>query len=111
MQLDKLDMSDPATVIAVVAIGVLGLGMCVQLVFLFATLLKSDSSGVRKSGRARRVSTRLDGHITPTKPKKTTGKTPKSSKTPKAATNATDLTSPTRRSARTKTPAKNAWSA
>ena len=38
MQLDKLDMSDPATVIAVVAIGVLGLGMCVQLVFLFRKL-------------------------------------------------------------------------
>ncbi len=111
MQLDKLDMSDPATVIAVLAIGLPGLGLCVQLVLLFATLPQSDSSGARKSGRARRVSTRLDGHVTPTKPKKTTGKTPKSSKTPKAATNATDLTSPTRRSARTKTPAKNAWSA
>lgn len=41
MQLDKLDMSDPKTVAAVVALGALGLGMCIQLVFLFATLFKS----------------------------------------------------------------------
>ena len=44
MQLDKLDMSDPKTVTAVVAIGALGLAMCVQLVFLFATLFKSAGS-------------------------------------------------------------------
>ena len=52
MQLDKLDMSDPATVTAVVAIGVLLLGMCVQLVFLFSTLLKSDAAPVPKKGDA-----------------------------------------------------------
>ena len=44
MQLDKSDMSDPKTVTAVVAIGALGLAMCVQLVFLFATLFKSAGS-------------------------------------------------------------------
>jgi hypothetical protein len=41
MHLDKLALSDPKTVAAVVAIGVLGLGMCVHLVFLFADLFKS----------------------------------------------------------------------
>ena len=100
MQLDKLDMSDPATVTAVFAIGVLLLGMCVQLVFLFSTLLKSDAAPVRKSTRARRTSTRLDGHVTPTKrATKTPTKTPTRGK-------AADLTSPVRRSARAKTPAK-----
>ena len=74
MQLDKLDMSDPATVAAVVAIGVLLLGMCVQLVFLFSTLLKSDAAPVRKSTRQRRTSTRLDGHVTPTKRATTRGR-------------------------------------
>lgn len=106
MQLDKLDMSDPGTVTAVVAIGVLGLGMMVQLVFLFATLLKSDSAPVRKSTRARRTSTRLDGHVTPTKKTPTKSKAPtskaKSTKTPKAS----ELISPIRRSSRTKTPAQ-----
>jgi hypothetical protein len=97
MQLDKLDMSDPATVTAVVAIGVLLLGMCVQLVFLFATLLKSDDAPARKSSRARRTSTRLDGHVTTTKRVK---------KTPKSADTSAELTSPVRRSARTKTPAR-----
>jgi len=42
-QLDKIDTSDPKKNVAeAVAIGVLGLGMCVQLVFLVATLFKSD---------------------------------------------------------------------
>ena len=99
MQLDKLDMSDPATVTAIVAIGVLLLGMCVQLVFLFSTL-PSDAAPVRKSTRTRRTSTRLDGHVTPTKrATKTPTKTPTRGK-------AADLTSPVRRSMRAKTPAK-----
>jgi hypothetical protein len=54
MQLDKIDMSDPKTVAAVVAIGVLGLGMCIQLVFLFATLLKSDKKPLHNSCRSGR---------------------------------------------------------
>ena len=53
MQLDKIDMTDPATVAAVVAIGVLGLGMCIQLVLLFATLLVSKKTPRRVSPLAR----------------------------------------------------------
>ena len=46
MQLDKLNMSDPKTVTAVVGIGALFVAMCVQLVFLFATLFKSAGSSI-----------------------------------------------------------------
>ena len=111
MQLDKLDMSNPLTVILVVAVGCLGLGMCVQLVFLFATLFKSDKP-VRKSTRTRKKPNHLDDHVVPDMKKKSptraaaAPKTPKSTK--KSSTKVADeILSPTRRSTRiAKTPAK-----
>lgn len=65
-------MSDPKTVTAVVAIGVLGLCMCFQLVFLFATYLKSDKKAarVRKSTRARKKPEHLEDHVLPEMKKK-----------------------------------------
>jgi hypothetical protein len=102
MQLDKIDMTDPATVAAVVAIGVLGLGMCIQLVLLFATLLMSDKTPpARKSTRARKPSSRMDDHVVPEQKKRSTPKTPTRSKAAAA-----DVVSPTRRSTRARTPAK-----
>ena len=96
MQLDKIDMTDPATVAAVVAIGVLGLGMCIQLVLLFATLLVSKKTPpARKSARARKPSSRMDDHVVPEQKKRTTPRTPTRSKAAAA-----DIVSPTRRDPR-----------
>mmetsp|Transcript_19995 Transcript_19995/g.49655 ORF Transcript_19995/g.49655 Transcript_19995/m.49655 type:complete len:144 (-) Transcript_19995:741-1172(-) len=129
MQLDKLDMSDPKTVAAVVAIGALGLGMCVQLVFLFATLFRSDKkpASARKRGRPRKYPENSQDravsetkkktptkHQTPVKnktpvkspasakksPAPVPPKTPKTAKKTAAGTSADDLMSPIRRSSR-----------
>mmetsp|Transcript_27753 Transcript_27753/g.68259 ORF Transcript_27753/g.68259 Transcript_27753/m.68259 type:complete len:124 (-) Transcript_27753:1967-2338(-) len=111
MQLNKLNMSDPKTVAAVVAIGVLGLGMCVQLVFLFATLFKADKKsaafGVRKSTRAQKKPDQLDERSSEPKKAKTSVKAAANPKTPESAAKKTaaapagaDLLSPTRRSSR-----------
>jgi len=89
MQLNKLNMSDPKTVAAVVAIGVLGLGMCVQLVFLFATLFKADKKsaafGVRKSTRAQKKPDQLDERSSEPKKAKTSVKAAANPKTPESA--------------------------
>ena len=95
----NLDMTDPKIVAACIAIGVLLVGMIVQLVFLAGTFLKSDAPTLRKSTRARKPSSKAEDAAAVKK----SPRTPKA----KAPAAAADIVSPTRRSARiSKTPAQ-----